>query len=87
MLGLGRPVRPEHSPVPGLDAELDGPNIHAGSPEDFDHLGLKHDAAASTVEILGGALEYLDVPADAAQQITREQSAERPTYDQGPATI
>jgi hypothetical protein len=42
--------------------------------EDFDHLGLKHDAAASTVEILGGTLEYLDVPADAAQQITRERS-------------
>src|SRR5262249_49078495 len=54
---------------------------------DFNHLGLKDDAATSTVEIVGGALEDVDVPADLAQQIAREEPAERPTNDQGPALV
>jgi hypothetical protein len=38
-----------------------------GPPEDFNHFGLKDDAATSTVEIVGGALEYVHVPADLVQ--------------------
>jgi hypothetical protein len=59
MLGLDRAIRPEDSPVLGPDAKIDATNVHAGSPEDFNHFGLKDDAATSTVEIAGGAL---DVP-------------------------
>jgi hypothetical protein len=87
MLGLDRAVRPEDGPVLGPDAKINGSNIHAHSPEDFNHLGLKDDAATSTVEIVGGALEDVDVPADLAQQIAREEPAERPTNDQGPALV
>jgi hypothetical protein len=87
MFGLDRAVRPENSPVLGSDAKIDGSNIDAGSPEHFNHLGLKDDTATSTVEIVGGALEYFDVPADLVQQIAREEPAERSTYDQSPALI
>jgi hypothetical protein len=66
MLGLDRAVRPEDGAVLGPDAKINGSNIHAHSPEDFNHLGLKDDAATSTVEIMGGALEDVDVPADLA---------------------
>ena len=67
MLGLDRAIRPEDSPVLGPDAKIDAANVHAGSPEDFNHFGLKDDAATSTVEIVGGALEYVHVPADLVQ--------------------
>ena len=87
MLGLDRAIRPKDSPVLGSDAKIDGTNIHARSPEDFNHLGLKHDAATSTVEIVSGAFEYLDVPADLAQQITREEPTERPTNNQRPTLV
>ena len=87
MLGLDRAVRPEDGPVLGSDAKIDGPNIHAHSPEDFNHLGLKDDAATSNVEIVGGALEDVDAPVDLAQQIAREEPAERPTNDQRPALV
>jgi len=48
---------------------------------------LKHDAATSAVEIVSGAFEYVDVPADLAQQITREESTKRPTNNQRPARV
>ena len=82
MLGLDRAIWPKHRPVLGSDAKIDDTNIHAASPEDFNYLGLKDDAATSTIEIVGGALENIDVPADLAQQIADEESAERPTDDQ-----
>jgi len=59
MLGLDRPIGPEDGPVLGPDAKIDATNVHGGSPEEFNHLGLKDDAATSTVEIVGGALEYV----------------------------
>jgi hypothetical protein len=52
MLGLDRAVPPEDGPVLGPDSKLDRPNVDAGSPEHFNHLRLKDDAAASTVEIV-----------------------------------
>jgi hypothetical protein len=86
-LGPNRPIRPKDGPVLGSDAEIDGLDVRAGSPEDFNHLGLKDDAAASTVEIVGAALENIDVPATSAQQIPREEPTERPTDDQGPSLV
>jgi hypothetical protein len=87
MLGLNRAVWPEDGPVVGPDAKIDGSNINAYSLEDFNHLGLKDDAATSAVEIVGGALEVVDIPVDLAQQIAGEEPAERPTNDQRPAPI
>ena len=62
--GSSRPARRRSGTWTGL--KINGSNIHAHSPEDFNHLGLKDDAATSTVEIMGGALEDVDVPADLA---------------------
>ena len=87
MFGLDRAIRPQHSPVLGSDAKIDGTNINAGALEDLNYLWLKDNAATSTVEIVGRALEYIHVPADLVQQISDEEPAERPTYDQGPALL
>jgi hypothetical protein len=55
MLGQDRAIRPEDGAVVGSDAKLDRSNIHAGSPKHFNHVRLKDDAAATAVEIVGGA--------------------------------
>ena len=78
MLGLDRSIRPQDSPILGSDSKLDGSNIYLRSPEDLNHLGLKDDTPTSTVEIVGGALEDVDVKSDLAQQIAREQPPSEP---------
>ena len=84
MLGLDRAIRPKHCPVLGSDTKIDDTNIHAASTEDFYYLGLKDDAATSTIEIVGGALENVDLPADLTQQGSCKKPAQRPANDESP---
>src|SRR6185312_14778628 len=46
-------------------------------------LGVRADAGAATGQLLGVAFEHDRVPADAAQHVGGEQSADRPTDDKG----
>jgi hypothetical protein len=75
VLGLDRSVGPEDGAVRGPYTKLDGSKIDACPPEDLDHLGLKNDAAAAAIEIVGRALEDVDIPTDSAQQVSREEPA------------
>ena len=49
----------------------------ADAAKDVDELGMGADAGAAAGEVLGVALEHDDVPADAAQEMRRQQAAER----------
>jgi hypothetical protein len=87
VLGLDRSVAPEESAVRGPHAELDDGKIDLRPPEGLGHFGLKNDAAPATVEIMGRALEYVDLPTDSPQEVAGEEPAERPADDQGPPTL
>ena len=87
VLGLDRSVRPEHGAVLGTHAEVDGSKVDAYPPKNLDDLGLKHDSAATAVEVMGRAFKNVDVPTDPAQEGPREEPAERPANDQGPPAL
>ncbi|MBV8775174.1 MAG: hypothetical protein JO166_22990 [Deltaproteobacteria bacterium] len=54
--------------------------LHA---EQYD-LRPKNDAAPEVVEIMGRAVEDVDVSTDSAQKVSGKQPAERPANDYGP---
>ena len=60
--------------------------VDADAAEDVDELRMGADAGAAAGEVLGVALEHDDVPADVAQQMRRQQPAER-AADHQRATI
>ena len=62
--------------IAGLDPEGDGIEVDAGLANDFDHVGLENDAAAATVQIVRGALEDIDVPADPPQQVSGKEATQ-----------
>ena len=55
----------------------------ADPPQHVDQLRMGADAGAAADEVSGVALEHDDVPADVAQEMRRQQSAERAADDQG----
>ena len=56
---------------------IDVIEVDADAAEDIHQLRTGADAGAAAGEVLGVALEHDDVPTDVAQQMRRQQPAER----------
>ena len=62
----------------GVDLDPHGfVEVDADAAQNVDELRMRADAGAAAGEVLGVALEHDGVPAGAAQEMRRQQSAER----------
>ena len=59
--------------------------VDADAREDFEQLRMSADAGAASGQVIGIALEYADIPARAAQEMSGEQSAQRAADDHRPS--
>src|SRR5205085_3106065 len=67
--------------VRGVDAER-GPSLDPDPPQHAHERVMRAEPAAAACKVLAAALEHIDAPADRAQQMRCEQSAEGAADDQ-----